>query len=459
MKCKMRKELDLRRGTAIFLLLLMGWGYAGPAVGLQAFAADTVSAAISYTKKIKYESYQTHDYTVTVDGEKLIAYCVEPTKKTPSKATFNAERYNNNLVRKVLYYSYGYPGYSERMVGLLNTVTRKSCYKGTTGNYNLCHILLSYAYDNKNSKTDAFHGMSKSSKDMAKRVFAIVEKWPDPPAAGELSLSPSSVTAEYNEESGLQETQQITLNADADNTIVVEIPEETVLVKTFADGKTEEFDSEDYESVTLAGGESFVLKAPRGKDGTYTSPEMIETDGSFQPYIIRKDVKQNIIFAPDVGRTVSFDVTWAPSEEPTEPAGETDKEEPTTEAATEPSSSEEPSSEPVTTQPQTGPATEPETTSQPTEEQTTKPEPMDQSSEEPTRKPEPTTDVTTEPCGQIETTTHPPAETQKSQAVSKEDSDSSPMTGDEKHMLLAFVLMAASILAIGCTLVFRKTLL
>jgi len=476
MKCKKRKGLDLRRGTAIFLLLFMGWVYAGPAVGAQALAADTVRATVSYTKKIGYEGHATHNYRATVNGEKLIAYCVEPTKTTASKGTYNAEVCTNELVKKVLYYSYGYPGFSEKTSSYLSSVSRKSCYKGTTGNYILFHVLLSYAYDNKSSKSDAFHGMSSTSKKMFKKVIAKIETWPGPPDGGELNLSPSSVTAELNEESGMQETQGISLIADEENSIVVEIPKETILVKTFADGETEEFDSEDYDSVTISGGDSFAFKAPAEKEGTYTSPEMAETESVFQAYVIKKSAKQDLVFAPEVGRTVSFDITWAnEGEEPTESAG--NEEEPTTEND-EPAT--EPSDEPTTEADEPTTAAD-EPTTEADEPTTTADEPTTEADEPTTTADEPTTEQdqsrdepTTESCDEpviqpagAEATE--PSETETTEPMVKKEvqpaagsegkTDDSPMTGDEKHMALAFVLMGAALLGIGCTLVFRKSLL
>ena len=314
MMCKKRKGLDLRRGIAIFLLLIMGWSGAGLVAGPEAFAASSVSAKVSYTKVIAYENGRTHDYKVTVKGEKLAAYCVEPTKERPLKSTFTAKTNDNALMNKVLYYSYGYPGFSSKTKDYLVGVSRKACYKNTNGNIVISHVLLSYAYDSKSSSTDAFYGMSSDSKTMAKKVMSKVESWPAPVRNAKVSLSSTVVTAVYNQETDMQETPAIELKGSKENSIQVAVPQDTILVKISAEGEEEDFDSETESTVTITVGESFYFRAPLDMEGTYQSPDMQGKAKGFQAYMIRKDGHQNIIFGlEENSNSVSFQINWSPS--------------------------------------------------------------------------------------------------------------------------------------------------
>ncbi|MDO4870385.1 MAG: VaFE repeat-containing surface-anchored protein [Bacillota bacterium] len=313
------------RGIAFAVLALMMAWTIGAAGMCDAFAEETIEETIkvdcTYNKKFNYENYHTFNFKVKYEGNTLTAYCVQPKKRRMTKASHNALRYDNELVRKILYYSYGYPGFAEKTASYLETVDRKACYKGDQGSYVLCHLLLSYALSGKSPNSGAFKGLSSESAEMIKAVMAEMETWPDPPeAAG--GLDQSEVTAEFNQESGEQETPYITFNADAEKAIDVPVPEGASLVKKSNDGTEEGITPESGETVTIAGGESFKFTAPADTDGSFDSPQIEGGEGGFSTYIINKKHRQSIVFGLNDKGSFSFSVKWSPS------AAETDKPEP-----------------------------------------------------------------------------------------------------------------------------------
>ena len=260
------------------------------------------SAKLGNTGKLIYEEFHTQKFYVKCNGQTVKAYCVEPTKQLKKQKSYVAKPYNNELMRKALYYSIGYPGYSEKTAGYLAGVSRKSCYKGDNGVYCLCHIVLSYVYDNKNAKSDAFKGVSGSTKTVVKNFLAAIESWPDPPDSADIGLSTSSVKAEWNENAMRQETPEITVTGTTNNTITVPVPEGTSLVKgdsVAASG-----------SVTVAVGESFILTAPATVRTDYYSPKLYGSIQVFQPYLIKTKGSQGQTFGMSSANAVSYNVEW-----------------------------------------------------------------------------------------------------------------------------------------------------
>ena len=412
---KKRKGLDLRRGIAIFLLLAMGWCTVNVATTCEAFADETMKVDFVRGDKVVYENYHTYLYSAIYDGRKLTAYCMEPKKTGLETGEYNVSGYDAALVRKVLYYSYGYPGFEKKTAGYLENVEREECYKGDNGCYALCHLLLAYAYDNKSSKTDAFKGLKSGSRDMIKSVMSEIERWEDPPESGEFRLSDDRVKASYNKEKDVQETPEITLDADPDNSMTVELPNRTKLIKTTSTGKTEEFDSEDTESITIAGGESFKFTASKDMDDSYTSPDMEEENGGFKPFMIKQSKKQATVFGVSEKRKVSFEIEWEPvalEANPSERSTDATTIEPTTEASS-------------------------ETTTAKSVETTTA-APVAATSETPSKP-----SVT-------------PVNATDTVAATYDTDYDSPMTGDETHLVLAFLGIIGAMLTTGCCIAFGK---
>lgn len=269
------------------------------------FSQDTPvnkTVKLDYSKKVRYEDYYTHDYHVICDGEEIIAYCIEPEKKIDAKKNYKATPYNDALMTKALYYSYGNPGYSEKTRAYLSDISRKNCYKGNEGAYILCHIMLSYIYDGESSDTDAFKGCSKATKKVVKNLLAAVKSWPDPPGKSEIHLSETSVNAKWNEETSKQETPEIKVTGTSGNSIEVPVPEGATLCK---DGS-----KITSGSVKVSVDESFRITAPDSVRGTYESPAMEAAITDFQPYIITPKGMQSQVFNLDTIHSVSYSINW-----------------------------------------------------------------------------------------------------------------------------------------------------
>lgn len=275
-------------------------------------APSTDKVVLKYSKVVWYENYSTHYFKVTFDGKTRIAYCVQPKLQAPSRGTKTAHRYNNSLMTKALYYSYGYPGYDKRT---RSYVSKKDIddYDDDYGAYALSHMVLSYIYDNESSKSDAFTGVSSSTRKLVRDLTEMIDKkWPEPPSDASLSLSKTNVTAKWDSSENVQKTPVIKLRGHSDNRINMKIPKYCTMVKT-GDGVTKKYTrgEDNSKRVKVFSGDSFYFTAPATVKGTFKSPEMEGVLSTFQPYLIKVTGKQNIVFC-GVGATtsVSFRINW-----------------------------------------------------------------------------------------------------------------------------------------------------
>ena len=277
-------------------------------------APATDRVYLSYNKLVRYEGYSTHYFKVKYDGRTKVAYCVQPREKSPSRGTWTAYKYNNKMMMKALYYSYGYPGYDRRMRPYLSKKDIDDDYTDDYGAYALSHMILSYIYDNESINSDAFIGVGRDTKSLVKTVTAKIEKeWPDPPVNQSLSLSRTSVTASWERKTQKQKTPVMKLKGHSDNRIYMTVPAYSTLVKT-SGGVTKKYPrgKDNSLKVKVFAGDTFYFTAPPSVKGTYKSPKMEGVLSSFQPYIIKVTGRQNIVFC-GVGATssVSFTINWA----------------------------------------------------------------------------------------------------------------------------------------------------
>lgn len=263
---------------------------------------------LAYNKKIKYEGYFTRNYTVTVDGKKEPAYCLQPSMGAQDRGKHTAVLYDRSLMTKALYYSYGYPGYDEMTKDYLAGAGLKKCYRGSDGNYAFCHILLSYIYEGCVSNCDAFRGVGSASKTKVKNFLAQLRKWPDPVDNSGISLSETSLKARWNRSEAVQETDCIRVNAHKDNYITVKVPEGVTMIKT-GDEKTYTGTAEGV-NVRVAGGDEFRFTAPGGIKGEYKSPVMQGHLASFHSYMIKVSGRQDMLLGVTGRDSVSFTVKW-----------------------------------------------------------------------------------------------------------------------------------------------------
>ncbi len=141
-------------------------------------SAATVSAAdgtITFDPgaNIPYGTYSTT--RMTFDGTNT-AYCLEPSKKTPSAGSY---QYNflpeSSPIRKGLYYLNGGYGYEK---------TIKNQYFGgwsDTDSYVIGHLTLAYIFDNYNENGNAFYGAPANFKNKAKEMASVINSLPAPP--------------------------------------------------------------------------------------------------------------------------------------------------------------------------------------------------------------------------------------------------------------------------------------
>lgn len=290
-------------------------------LAVKAISSDNVT--FTYNKVIRYENFFTRNFTVSYDGKSKVAYCIEPKADPPDKGSHTAMKYDNRLMTKALYYSYGYPGYEKNTKPYLDKCSMHDDYRGTDGAYAISHLLLSYLYDNKSDSSDAFEGVSASTKKLIKQLAIDMEKnWPEVPEDASLSFDITQASAQWNKERQIQETPVITLKGHRDNKISVTVPSGVTMVKLSGNelneytsgtaGTTDtESHSEELQTVDVYGGDEFYFTAPAAIKGQFQSGQLIGSLQDFQTYLIKVSSKQDIMYCGDGGKdAVSFSIDW-----------------------------------------------------------------------------------------------------------------------------------------------------
>lgn len=278
---------------------------------LKGVAKDKV--VLTYSKKVRYENFFTRNYRVKYDGKTKIAYCVQPKEDPPSPGSWTAKEYNNKLMKKALYYAYGYPGYDKRTSSYLSKKNMDDDYEDDEGAYALSHLVLSYFYDKQSMHSDAFLGVSNNTKKLIKMVADKIENdWPAVPDDSTLSLNKTAVKAQWDAKEQVQKTPTFQLKGHEDNRISVTVPAYATMHKK-SDGVSKKYyrGKDNSKTVKVYGGDSFYFTAPASVQGSFTSAKMTGNLTDFQPYIISVTGKQNIVFC-GVGEkdSVSFSIEW-----------------------------------------------------------------------------------------------------------------------------------------------------
>lgn len=273
----------------------------------QMVAKDNVE--LTYTRTIQYEGYFTRNFRVKVDGKTKVAYCVQPKETPPPEGNHTAEDYNNKLMTKALYYSYGYAGYDKHTKQYVSKRDDDDDWTDDDGAYALCHMILSYLYDKSSADSDAFNGVSSDTIKLVKQVADKIENdWPDAPTDSTLTLNHDSVNATWQQADQEQKTPIFKLTAHEDNRIHIKLPEGVKIHRT-RNGSTQTFGNQ--RTIKIYGGDSFYFTADKSVRGTWKSGNLEGSLTSFNPYIIRVTGHQNIVFC-GTGETnkVSFSVNW-----------------------------------------------------------------------------------------------------------------------------------------------------
>ena len=273
----------------------------------QMAAKDNVE--LTYTRTIQYEGYFTRNFRVKVDGKTKVAYCVQPKETPPPEGNHTAEDYNNKLMTKALYYSYGYAGYDKHTKQYVSKRDDDDDWTDDDGAYALCHMILSYLYDKSSADSDAFNGVSSDTIKLVKQVADKIENdWSDAPTDSTLTLNHDSVNATWQQADQEQKTPIFKLTAHEDNRIHIKLPEGVKIHRT-RNGSTQTFGNQ--RTIKIYGGDSFYFTADKSVRGTWKSGNLEGSLTSFNPYIIRVTGHQNIVFC-GTGETnkVSFSVNW-----------------------------------------------------------------------------------------------------------------------------------------------------
>lgn len=276
-------------------------------------SASTDKVELSYSRVIYYENFMTRNFRVKYDGKTKVAYCVQPKLNPPAEGKWTATEYNNKLMTKALYYSYGYPGYDKKTRAYVSKRDLDEDYEDDDGAYVLSHLVLSYFYDKQSINSDAFLGVSSNTKNTVIKIANLIENtWPAVPDNSKISLNKTSVNAVWDKELQKQKTPEFKLNGHEDNRILVTVPKHTTMVRV-SDGVTKKFSRGEDNSakIKVFGGDTFYFIAPETVKGTFKSPTMEGNLSDFQPYLIKIEGKQNIIYC-GVGETdsVSFEIKW-----------------------------------------------------------------------------------------------------------------------------------------------------
>ncbi|MBC6679548.1 SpaA isopeptide-forming pilin-related protein [Zhenpiania hominis] len=290
------KELEQQNGMVLF------------STGASPLAANA-RVELTYSRTIQYENFFTRNFRVKIDGKTKVAYCVQPKETPPAEGAHTAIDYNNKLMSKALYYSWGYPGYDRNTKQYVSKKDDDDDWADDDDAYALCHMILSYLYDKSSADSDAFYGVSSDTIKLVKQVADKIENdWPDAPTDSSLKLNYSSVKATWDAENQVQETPVFRLTAHSDNRIQIPLPKGVKIHRT-RDGVTKTYGSE--RTIKVYGGDTFYFTADKSVRGTWKTGNLEGSLSSFNPYLIRVSGSQDILFC-GTGETsnTSFSVTW-----------------------------------------------------------------------------------------------------------------------------------------------------
>ena len=214
-----------------------------------AVKSEAKDVSLRRGEEVFYEGYSTFYYYI--DG--TLGYCLEPKRSSPHDGTYTSKQLTNDtLLSKTLYYAYGNPGYQKYLKPVFgeNWQEKKKAYS-------LSHCILSYVYDECKDSSDAFLGLSDTMKQKVKSCTAKIKTFPKIPDP-DIAFSEKTLTAVYDKNEKVQKTKTITCKGDEDNSIVLKLPADVILVnETKGTKKT--------GNVTVYGGDRFYLKCPVGK--------------------------------------------------------------------------------------------------------------------------------------------------------------------------------------------------
>ncbi|MGL6201558.1 MAG: SpaA isopeptide-forming pilin-related protein [Lachnospiraceae bacterium] len=231
-------------------------------VSSASIARSAATVTLEVGEAVYYMGWSTHYFYI--NGK--LAYCLEPSKGTPSSGDYAATVLaNNELLAKALYYLVGGPGYTSAL--------EQQFFPDTVGdfasNYCYSHVILSYIYDGCSTGGDAFKGVTDDLIQQVISVTNMIKNMEDPPSA-ELSITPSYLESSYVESDDLQKTGSFTLSGDSRNYITITLPGD-VTIHNVTTGKTAT------GSAQVKGGDQFYFTAPTAITGTWETGDIYGT--------------------------------------------------------------------------------------------------------------------------------------------------------------------------------------
>lgn len=254
--------------------------------------AARAGATITYLGPVTYRGVSVGKFLV--NGS--LAFCMEHKKTSPPTGTsFSEQIYNDANIRKVLYYGYNGPkqwsGFSgDESQGIVVTTNALSYFYSGPSSLNGNPFLA----DNWLAPLGDFIKYIQSAPDVEKT---------------DLSLSKSYTESYLSADKKYQRTENITLNASAQNSITIPLPADVSLVNV-SDG------SEKTGNVQVKGGQTFYLKAPLKMNGTWSSGNLFGSMGKFQPVLCvtssssLQNLGQGRYGATDPDHYVNLSVKW-----------------------------------------------------------------------------------------------------------------------------------------------------
>lgn len=208
-------------------------------------------------ERVSYGKWSTNYFYI--NGQ--LAYCLEPSKGTPSSGDYIAEVLQNDNLTKGMYYLMGGPGFTPEI--------REAFFSSAAGFtekqiYAYCHAVLSFIYSGYNLNSDAFLGLSGEERDGISTIsYQIRDLLPAPPE-GRISIQPAHQSAQWDHASRHQWTDPYQVVGDARNVLRFVLPE-GVKLHNLVTGAVMQMNAE------VKGGDSFRLEGEAHISGRWTS--------------------------------------------------------------------------------------------------------------------------------------------------------------------------------------------
>ena len=308
------------RANKLFCLLLTAVFLAAILLPSSAFFVKGIHAS-SYVEDVRieraqhynYEDYglgighSTWAYTVYLDGQTTQAYCLNPASQPPESGTFKVFDVDASAdFAKVLYYG-------SSMSGDYNFWS-KYYPQYTTDEYRGLRFIVNHLASSKmHGSTQWISNVTATGEKLTEELVAYAKSCPAVPKT-DMSLSNSNVRASIVMEDNVQRTPEITLNADVQQTVVIDLPDYLKLVNVTTDKK-----SSAGAKISIKGGDTFYFEAPIDQEGSWNSGRLkgaLDTNYTTRKIMCNNDgtlYYQNLGYLAPASAPayINFNITWA----------------------------------------------------------------------------------------------------------------------------------------------------